>query len=156
MDAQGGLRLLVGASDRHEQDVVEVARARAREVRMAKAGYGRVGIEIARDPIPSGQPVVGAQLHHAERHLRSRIGITREVRANQRIHHGGQVVGRRLCSLIWGASREQKPCAAYPGKDVFHVVNSQLISLDSKILSLGRPHPDKAERRIQDSRFISL
>ncbi len=85
MHSQGGFSFTDRTLHGKERYIVKVACAGAAEMRVRKSCYSAVGIEIARNSVPSGKPVVRTELNHTERNLRTGIGITREIRANHRI-----------------------------------------------------------------------
>ena len=79
----------------HEGDVVHVACSCATEVGVAKSSNGAVGIVVTGDAVPSGDAVVGTELHHAEGGCRTRIGVAHPVCAN----HGVYLVAQSLDAL---------------------------------------------------------
>ena len=98
-----------GFGDGEERDVVKVARPRAAQMGVTEAGYRAVGIEIACYPVPAGQPVVGAELHHAERHLRPGIGIAGVVGADKGIYDTAQLLfaGNLPCGVQWEQGEQE-------------------------------------------------
>ena len=62
---------------------------------MAESGNGTVGIIVTRYAIPARKTVVRTQLDTTERDLSTRIGVSRKVRTNQRVHILGVFGGNR-------------------------------------------------------------
>ena len=81
-------------SHRKKGNVVEVASSSPTEVSVAESGNGAVRVEVACNTVPSGQPIVWAELHHAERDLCSRISVAHVVGSDKRINVRSPVVGR--------------------------------------------------------------
>ena len=95
VDTEGWLSGEHGGDGGHEGDVVHVACSCATEVGVAKSGNGAVGIVVTGDAVPSGDAVVGTELHHAERGCRTRIGVAHPVCAD----HGVYLVAQSLDAL---------------------------------------------------------
>ena len=86
MDAKRCFRFFVGKSDRHERDVIQISRSSAGKMCVAETGNRTVRIEITGDTVPSGESVVRAKLHHAERSLGTRISVSSEVCSDKWIY----------------------------------------------------------------------
>ena len=95
MDAEGWLSGEHGGDGGHEGDVVQVACSCATEVGVAKSGNGAVGVVVTGDAVPSGDAVVGTELHHAEGGCRTRIGVAHPVCAD----HGVYLMAQTLDAL---------------------------------------------------------
>ena len=89
---------------------------------MAETGYRAVGVVVSRDTVPSGKTIVGAELNHAERSLRSGIGVARKISADHRIYQRGIVssvssLGDRIFRTAGIKSRNSGDCNAYCRKE---------------------------------------
>ncbi len=85
IDSQWGRCLAIGVCHRHKRNVIQIACTGTRQVGMAEACDGRIGIVIASDAIPPRQSIVRTQLHHTERYLCTRISVSCKVCSNHRV-----------------------------------------------------------------------
>ena len=86
MDAQRFFSLLIRKSYRHEGNVIQIARPCTRKMGVTETGNRTVGIKISRNAVPTGKPVVGTELHHAEGNLCTGICIPGKICTDKRIY----------------------------------------------------------------------
>ena len=86
MDAQCAQRLPPRRDHGQKGNVVEVACTGAGKVGVAEAGNGGVGVIVSGNAVPARASNIGAELHHAERHLRTGVGVAGEIRPDERVH----------------------------------------------------------------------
>ena len=97
-DGRGHLRARLR---RRDEDVAQIANPGAAQVGVAEPGNLGVGVVIARAPVPALFPGIGAELHQAAGHRRTREGVAMAAGADERIHVlpqrlAGRDLGRRL------------------------------------------------------------
>ena len=86
VDAKRCFRFFVGKGDWHERNVIQISRSSTGKMCVAETGNRTVRIEITGDTVPSGESVVRAKLHHAERSLGARISVSSEVCSDKWIY----------------------------------------------------------------------
>ncbi len=95
------------AAERHQQHVAQVGVAGAGEVGMREADDGGVVMPVAGGPaiaVPARPDLrVGAELDHAVRHRRARIGVALATSADER-------VDRRQCALAGTLAGHRRAC----------------------------------------------
>ena len=82
------------AHDGHHRDVEQVADPRTREVRVREADHRRIRPVVPRNPVPLLRNARGADLHHAERHVRPDENVAVAARADLRVHEAGEIALR--------------------------------------------------------------
>ena len=85
MNTQRSFSFFIRKRNRHERNVVKIARACTREMRMAESGNRTVRIEISGNSVPSRQSIVRTELHHSKGNLSTRISISCKVSSDKRI-----------------------------------------------------------------------
>ena len=126
--AKWGICNLQRFCNRQKTDVIKVACTCSRQVRVAESCNGAVGVEITGNPVPTGLSVVGAQLHHSERSLRSWVDIALPVCADEWINQFG--VAAVLCSCCNGQQSGE-----YDGEYLFHsngVADAKITKISGK------------------------
>src|SRR5260370_34728733 len=67
---------LCGSCARHQQEVEHVRVSSSTEMCVAETHDGLVGVVVTRTPVPATVVRIRTELHHAERHGGSRIGVS--------------------------------------------------------------------------------
>ena len=110
MNAEWSGRIIKGQRYWQERNVIQVASTRSRKMCMRKSGDCAIGIEVARNTVPTRQSVVRTELHHSKRGLGSWISITCIVGTNERVHLRGKISLRGVISSHTDSRMRQSEC----------------------------------------------
>ena len=95
---------LLGIGNRQEGYIAQLANTRTTEVLMSEAYQHRIGLMIARAPVPTARMLCRSQLHIAERHIGTQEDVSMTACTNTWVYKLGEVVSCLTKSGLWMAS----------------------------------------------------
>ena len=108
---------IAGLCRGQQQHISQVAYAGTAQVSMAEAKNGRVGVVVARTPVPAFDTLRRSELYHAEWH----IGSYKYMAVATAAYHGVDIGGKRflLLCLVCASACQQQRHQKYRAQTVF-------------------------------------